>query len=288
MDTGSARDYSLPLEQIIQDKFEGLTPNQAKLARHFLAHQPDMVFKSAAKIAREVGVSESTVVRFSMALGFEGFADLQNRLRQSLIIRISPTQRLRAVEGWHDGYAAAFEADRENINRTRDSNSPESVDQAVQMILEARRVYIIGYRPSLSMAVFFSTILGQVLPDVYSIDAGSGDQVSMMLDFTLDDLVIAISFPRYSRKIYEVFKWAQGIGCKRLAITDSRVAPVGRITDLILLASVKYPSYFNSNAGAFALINYIISSVAQKIRRRSLHRLARLENVMKDMKELME
>jgi len=108
------------------------------------------------------------------------------------------------------------------------------------------------------------------------------------MDFTPEDLVVAISFPRYSRKIFEVFKWAQSVGCKRLAITDSRVAPVGRIADLVLLASVKYPSYFNSGAGTFALINYIISSVAQKRRRRSLRRLACLETVMKEMSQLME
>lgn len=278
----------MPLEQIIQNRFDHLTPNQAKLARHFLAHKQDIVFKSAAKIAREVGVSESSVVRFSIALGFEGFADLQSKLREFLISRISPTQRLRAVEGWHDGYSAAFDEDRENINLTRDSNSPELVDKAVQMILEAKRVYIIGYRPSKSVADFFATVLGQAVPDVYAIDAGSGGHIGLMLDFKPDDLVIAISFPRYSRKIYEVFKWAQNIGCRRLAITDSRVAPVGRIADMVLLASVKYPSYFNSNTGAFALINCIISSVVRRIRRRSFHRLTRLENVMKEMNELME
>ncbi|MBW2145849.1 MAG: MurR/RpiR family transcriptional regulator [Deltaproteobacteria bacterium] len=288
MHTESAVNYSLPLEKIIQDRFEQLTPNQAKLARYFLAQQQHIVFKPAAKIAREVGVSESTVVRFSIALGFEGFAHLQNRLKESLISRISPTQRLRAVEGWHDGYFAAFEADRENIDRTRDSNSPEWVDQAVRMILEARRVYILGYRPSKSAADFFATILGQAVPDVYAIDAGSGEHISMLMNFTPEDLVIAISFPRYSRKIYEVFKWAHSTGCKRIAITDSRVAPIGRIADVVLLANVRYPSYFNSNAGAFALINCIISSVVQRIRRQSLHRLTRLENMMKEMNELME
>ena len=99
MHSEPAMDYSSQLDELIKNRLEQLTPNQIKLARHFLANQTDMAFKSAAKIAREVGVSEASVVRFSVALGFKGFSDLQNMLRESIIIRISPTQRLRAVEG---------------------------------------------------------------------------------------------------------------------------------------------------------------------------------------------
>lgn len=284
----SAMRQEINIEELIKERFDRLTPSQVRLAKHFLEHPHDMVLKSSSKVAQEVGTSESTVVRFCMALGFDGYADLQHRLRESMLGKIRPSQRLEAMNNVLGDYYASFSLDLDNVIKTRDSNSPERLDAAVEMILKAERVFSVGFRPSYVAALFFAMILGQIRPGVTDIDAGRGRDINHLFDLCGNDLVIGFSFPRYSSKILEVIKISKFSGSKIIAVTNSPVSPIGREADLTLIAEIDSGSYFNSMAGVMALSNCLISAVARKMKGPSLERLSRMEAVMKEMNALLE
>jgi DNA-binding MurR/RpiR family transcriptional regulator len=259
----------------------GLSEGQKAVADFILREYEKAAFMTASKLGQGVGVSESTVVRFAVALGYDGYPEMRQILQDMVRSRLTTVYRLLgSVEGREakdSVLARVMQGDIDNIRQTLHETSPESFEQAVQLILGARRVYVTGLRSAASLATFMSFCLNWVLGNAHALISGVEDWLEQMIDLRQEDLVIAISFPRYTRKTVEIVQHAREQGAKVLAITDSVISPLARHATVVLPAKSQIQSYIDSFTAPLSLINSILTAVAQRQRDRTLASLNRLE-----------
>ncbi len=253
------------LEETLRKKYTFLTKNQKKVAESFLSQKEEAAFLSISDLARLVNTSESTIVRFARSLGYDGYRELQKELQGQIRLKISPLQALQDAisrESQNDVYAKTFSMDAANLEETQRANGREKIDRAVKDIIAARKVGIVGFRTSHSMAYLLAFFLGQVRKDCELLDPGRGSLPNQLICYGRKDLLIGISFPRYGTPTLDVLKYGKKASCRILAITDNPLSPVGQVADLVLVAGNRSSTYFNSFSGALTLINCLVAGVS--------------------------
>lgn len=260
---------------------EALTPSQEQIARFLLDRGHHAAFLTTADIAKEVGVSESTVVRFARSLGFRGFPDLQDYLRQNLLDTLSPSERLRASSLGGDARDLAqrtLEIESANLQRALGDLNIGTVMESAQCLLDAKQRYVIGLRSSRAPALLFGHYLGKILPDVLVITQS---------DFLLEglnwvgekDVILGFSFPRYSRGTMEALRWGKKVGARTIVISDSDGSPPTQLADHYMIAPA-HSSYFgNSFTAAVALSNLLVAACVLLSLQESTDSLRRLEEL---------
>ena len=163
-----------------------------------------------------------------------------------------------------DIYSIIFDMDAKNLASTQELNSKETIDRAVKEIIAARRIGFVGFRSSQSIAFLLSFFLGRVRKNCELLDNWFGNLTNYLVNYGPKDLLVGISFPRYSRQTLEVLKYGKQAGCKVISLTDNPVSPVGQISDLVLLAGHKTSTYFNSFSSAVTLVNCLVAGVSLK------------------------
>ena len=258
------------LAERIQKQFPSLTKQQKTIAQQFLSIDHEGAFFTISQIARQFKTSESTIVRFARALGYKGYPDLQEDLRDDVRKKLSPPIALResmAKEKGKDIYSDIFEIDQENLRKTRELNDNSVIDRVVREIIRARKIGFTGFRSAHSVAYLLYFFIGQVRRNCELLDASLGSLPNQILNFGPQDLLIGISLPRYSRQTLDILKFAKGKKCKTIAITDSPISPLGQAADLILLVGHQSSTYFNSLVGVVALVNCLVAGVSLQNRK---------------------
>lgn len=232
---------------------------------YILAHEEEAVFLKIGDIARKGKVSEATVVRLAKALGFKGFPELQRELQRLFRNKLTTTSRLRKtaekVGGEKDVVTKVLQMDINNIAGTLEQTSIPEFRRFVKEMASAQRIIIIGLRSVHSLAIFLGMALEFLRKNVWVVQPGIGDMWDRLLDLRKGDLVIGISFPRYTQQTVEVLRFAKQKGVKTLAITDTLISPLAQYADHVLTARCKMDSFIESFTAPLSLINALVTAL---------------------------
>lgn len=269
------------LTERIAQHLPDLSNGQRQVAEYILQNLPKVAFMTAGALGRQVGVSESTVVRLAMALGYHGYPEMQRAIQQVVQDRLTSVDRLEAAVGELEAGGSLAErvmhADAENIRLTLQELAPGAFEQAVDTILAARRIAVVGFRSASSLALFLSYWLSWVLRNVTYVGYGGGDGIEQLLPLGSEDVVIGISFPRYTKRTVDLMEFARSRGIKTIAITDSLVSPLAHHARVVLTARTSMASFVDSFVAPLSLINALICAVAVREEHRTKEALAEME-----------
>ena len=263
-DESMANDMLSRISQMMPDFSKG----QKLIGRFILDHYDKAAFMTASKLGKTVGVSESTVVRFASEIGFDGYPQLQRSLQEMIRNRLTAVQRMEITSeqiGPSDLLSKVLNLDIEKIKRTLEETDINSFNQAVESILGAKRIYIIGIRSASALAGFLSYYFSQIFEDVRYINTSSTSEAfEQMRTIGREDVLIGITFPRYSKRAVSAARFAKDSGSKVVAITDSISSPIAAYSDSLLLARSDMASFVDSLVAPLSLINALIVAIGLK------------------------
>ena len=251
----------------IQSQYTRFSKGQKLIAQYILKNYNKVAFMTACKLGEAVGVSESTVVRFANALGYSGYPKLQDALQEVIKNKLTTVQRVDMVKEFNDDSAILkkiVKSDMDNIKDTLEEIDEKAFEEAANRILKAKRIYIVGMRSSFTIAQYLGFYLGIILDSVHVIRTDMGDAFEQVVKINEDDVLIAISFPRYSKKSYQIVSYAKEKGAHIVSLTDSPFAPVASFTDNLLLVKSNMVSFVDSLVPALSIANALIVSVGMK------------------------
>ena len=269
------------LLQSINASYKTMSKGQKQIAQYILNNYDKAAFITASKMGSLVGVSESTVVRFAYALGYDGYPDLQHSLQELIRNKLTSVQRIQLTGSLQEGdvLKTVLKADMNNIRSTIDSVDELAFNRVVSGLLAAKRVYILGQRSSTPLAEFFGYYLNFVLDNVRIITAGTGDIFEQMIRIGSGDVCIGISFPRYSTRTVEGMKFAKGKGAKVFALSDGMLSPLADCADELLVARSDMASFADSLVAPLSLINAIIVALSIRNKDEVSQRFNQLEAI---------
>ena len=257
-----------------------------RIADYILSHYDKAAFMTASKLGDSVGVSESTVVRFASELGFDGYPELQRVLQEEMRTRLTAVQRIEVSFdrfGQDEVFKSVLLHDIDRIRRTLEETNPADFSAAIDLIVKAKRIYIMGIRSSASLASFLGYYFKLMLPNVTVIETGSRSELyEQLMHMCSDDVIIGISFPRYSRQTVYAISYANDVGAKSVAITDSADSPIAEKADKALLAKSDMVSFADSLVAPLSLINALIMAVSIRKKELVARNFERLDRIWEE------
>jgi DNA-binding MurR/RpiR family transcriptional regulator len=252
----------------IKEKMADFSKGQKLIAKYIEEHYDKVAFMTASRLGATVGVSESTVVRFATEIGYSGYPELQQAMQEMIRNKLTSVQRMEVTAnriGNSDILDSVFNQDIDIIRRTMEETPHEDFYRAVDAIIGARKIYILGTRSSLALATFLSYYFNLIFENVLLVQSTSeGEIFEQMIRIDERDVVIGISFPRYSRKAVKAMNFAHKRGATVVAITDSAFSPLAKEADNLLLARSDIASIVDSLVAPLSLINALIVTTALK------------------------
>lgn len=248
----------------IESRMPNLSKGQRAIADYIINHYENAAFITAAKLGAAVGVSESTVVRFAVELGYDGYPKMQSAIQEMLRDKLTSVQRIEITKNkitTDNALDIVLEQDIEKIRRTLEETSREDFRAAVKSIVSARNIYIFAVRSSSALANFLGYYFELIFENVRVINTTGRAQIYEKL-FRIDknDVMIGISFPRYSSSAVQAMRFAKDAGASVIAITDSLSSPLVGPADHVLLARSDMASVVDSLVAPLSLINALIAA----------------------------
>ena len=245
-----------------------LSKSHRAIADYIGQHYEKAVFMTAGKLGECVGVSESTVVRFAAALGYEGYPQLQRAMQELASHRLTAGQRVEMAADLtpEDALATVMKRDIQNLRATQDQLDPTVFAGVVSLLEGARSIYVMGLRSAAPLAEFLGYYLNYIFDDVHRVSSGATDVFEEIARMRAGDVIIGISFPRYSTRTLEAMRFAKRTGAQVVAITDGPMSPLCAVADASLTARTEMASFVDSLTAPMALINALL--VALGLRRR--------------------
>ncbi len=270
------------LERIKQD-FALYSKGQKLIASFILENYDKAAYMTAAKMGALVGVSESTVVRFAGELGYAGYPEFQRSLQEVIRSKLTSVQRIQVTNsriGDGDVLESVLSADAEKIRRTLESVDRRSFNEAVERIVAAKNIYIIGVRSSSSLAGFLNFNLRLIFNNVHFVQTTSGSEMfEQLMHMGAQDVMIAISFPRYSKRIINAVEYARSVGADVIALTDSASSPIAEHAHQLLTAESDMASFVDSLVAPLSIINAMIVGVSRVKGEEISRQLEKLEGI---------
>ena len=267
----------------MEERMSEFSKGQKRIARYILDDYDKAAYMTASRLGSIVEVSESTVVRFAIEVGFDGYPEMQRALQELIRTRLTAVQRVdvtNSLIGDDDVLDKILGADAEKIRRTLDEIDRKSFETAVDKIVSAKSIYIIGVRSSSTLAGFLNFNLRMILDNVKFVQTTSGSEMfEQIMNIGPDDVLIAISFPRYSKRIINAVEYASSTGADVISITDSGQSPIAAGADQLLLARSDMVSFVDSLVAPLSIINAVIVAVARKKPDEVRERLEKLEHI---------
>ncbi len=257
------------LIKIIQNNFNKLSKGQKLIAEFIINEYDKAAFMTAATLGQTVGVSESTVVRFANTLGYDGYRELQRELQELIKNKLTTVQRLTLANEFstrENALKKVMQKDTDNIEKTINEIDFHTFEQAVELILNADSIYVLGLRSSSFLAGYLGFYLNFLLDNVKIVTSGPNDVFEQLLKADKNDIIIGISYPRYSKRTLEALEYGKGKGCKIISITDSLISPAAQNADVTLLASSNMVSFVDSLVAPMSLINAFIVAIGMEKR----------------------
>jgi len=270
---------------IIKEQFPKLSKGQKLIAQFILSNYDKAAFMTAGKLGEKVGVSESTVVRFANALGFDGYPKLQKSLQELIKTKLTTVQRVEMSKEYSNDWTIlkkVLKSDIENIKTTIEELDEESFQRGINKILKAKKIYIVGLRSSTAISEYLGFYLNIILDNVNIVSYGISDVFEQILKVTEDDLVIAISFPRYSKRTFELANYAKEQGASIISLTDSVLAPVASISEEIIPVKSNMASFVDSLVAPLSVANAIIVAIGMRKKEEIKQYFDKLETIWKE------
>lgn len=267
----------------MEEGMPSFSKGQRQIANYIIEHYEKAAYMTASRLGDATGVSESTVVRFAIELGFEGYPEFQRAMQAIIRNRLTSFQRIEVTNhliGDGDVLDKILYADAEKIKQTAESIDRAAFDRAVDALINARNIYILGVRSSASLADFLGAGLLRVSDNVKLIRSTSGSEVfEQMLDIGEQDVLIAISFPRYSKRVVTAVEFAHKAGANVVSLTDSAHSPIAPLSDQLLLAQSDVAAFVDSLVAPLSIINALLVAISRKKQGELTERLRRLEQI---------
>ena len=253
---------------LIQENIHTFSKGQKRIANFILDSYDKAAFMTASRLGKRVGVSESTVVRFAAELGYDGYPDMQKSLQKMIRNRLTSVQRIEVTNdriGDQDLLSMVLQSDIEKIRLTLEELDRDSFEHAVDAIVSARKIYIIGVRSSASIATFLTFYFNLIFDNVVEVSANTASEVfERLLRVGEGDVVIGVSFPRYSIRTVQAMSFARDRGATTVAITDSEASPLAPICTYTLKARSDMASFVDSLVAPLSLVNALLVAVSRK------------------------
>ena len=274
-------DNAQELLQRLNHSGKRLSKSHRRIAECIVTHYDKAAFMTASKLGEYVGVSESTVVRFAAALGYDGFPQLQKALQELIRHRLTATQRLEMTGdmGHAQVLNKVLKTDIQNIRTTLDELDLATFDAVIESILQARNLYVLGLRASAPLAEFFGHYLNFIFPNVHTVTSGVSDVFEQIARISDEDVLIGISFPRYTSHTVKAMKFARSRGATLIAITAGPLSPLHAEANLCLMAKSDMASFVDSLAAPISLINALIVALSQRRRTQVTDYFDKMENI---------
>ena len=252
----------------IESNMKTFSKGQKKIAAYILENYDKAAFMTASKLGSLVGVSESTVVRFASELGYEGYPSMQRALQEMIRSRLTSTQRIKSAEdnlSGQDVLAAVVQSDIDKLRRIVDETDREDFDEVCRKIMTARRIYILGTRSSTFVAGYLNFYLHLMFENVTLVEANAAGEIfEQLFRIGPGDVLIAITFPRYSKVTMNTVKFAKDRGATIVAITDRELSPLYQHADGSLLVTSDMFSFVDSMVAPISMINALLVALGYR------------------------
>ena len=279
----------------IKEKSNKLNPTQKKLIKFILDNYMEVGFMSAAKIAVKVNTSQSTVLRLSNALGYEGYGLMQSDIQAMIKRKITSAtfidkieasgvnMNLKGTEQFESLYIQSINQDIENIRNAKRNTSVSTLVKIVNDILKARNIYILGLRTSSSLALFFGISLNMIMNNnvkiLNNINCSLFDQ---SLAITKKDILISFAFPRYTNETVKLIKLVKKKGVKTVVFADDVLTPFSEDCDYLIPININSTGYIGSYVASLSLVNFILSLITHKKGNEAIVKLKEIEKCFKE------
>ena len=252
----------------IKDNMSSFSKGQKLIAGFILESYDKAAFMTASKLGKTVNVSESTVVRFAAELGYDGYPSMQKALQEMIRNKLTAIQRIEVTNdriGDQDILSMVMQSDIEKIRITLDETDKVSFEQAVETIDNANRIYILGVRSASALANFMSFYFSYIYDNVVYVDTSSISEVyEQVMRIGPGDVLIGLSFPRYSKRTVKAMQYAKDQQADVIAITDCDASPLASIADISLFAKSDMASFVDSLVAPLSLVNALIVACSRK------------------------
>lgn len=256
---------------------------QRRIADYITENYDKVAFMTAGRLGKTVGVSESTVVRFAAELGYDGYPGMRKAIQEMIRNRLTSVQRIEVAKGLLDDsnvLQAVLHADMEKLQSTIDEVDAVSFDRAVEAILSANNVYIVGMRSSTALASFMGFYLNLLLDNIRLVhDTSVSEVYEQVFRIHEGDVFIGISYPRYSSRTVKAMQFAKTTGATVIGITDGENSPLVGLADINLFAKSDMVSFLDSLVAPMSLINALIVSVGIHCRDKLSETFRTLEDI---------
>ncbi len=265
---------------LIEQKYGKMSKSHKKIADFILKEYNRMPFLTASKIAKLVGVSESTVVRCAASLGYGGFPGLQRAFRERFQSTMTKTERVKLSDEGDDCLISrVMKADIDNIRETADALDVDELKRIVKVIKKSRKLFIFGSRSSTILAEYLTFYMNIIHGNVHLLSRGANDMYDEIVNIEDDDALIVFSFPRYSNRTFEVVEFAKSRKATIVGITDSLEAPLVQYCNHTLTAKYDMSTFIDSFVAPMSLVNAIILALAGGERDKMVEKFDLLESL---------
>lgn len=279
-------DIRKKIQEKIQDEKKRLSKSQRLILRYMEEHSDKAAFLTAAKLGEAVGVSESTVVRFAISLGYEGYPSFQKALQEHVKQKLNSIQRMEMTSGVLSELSesgvleSVLVSDAEKIKMTLETMDKTAFERAVDTIFHAKTIYIIGIRSCAPLASFLGFYLNLIFEDVRILQSSNSSELfEQMLRIGETDVIIGISFPRYSMRTLKALEFANNRKAQVIALTDSENSPMNLYSSCSLLAKSDMASIVDSLVAPLSVINALVAALCMKKRGDVIQTLENLEKI---------
>ena len=256
---------------------------QRRIAQYILESYDKAAFMTASRLGKTVGISESTVVRFAVELGFDGYPSMQKALQEMVVNRLTSVQRIEVTNdriGEKDVLSMVLQSDMEKLRQTGETVDKTAFDAAVKAVLGAQRVYILGVRSAAPLASFLGYYLNYMFQNVHILTAsGTSEMFEQIVGVNANDAVIAFSFPRYSATTLKAAQYCRSTGATVIGVTDTKLSPLGECSDHVLVAKSNMVSLVDSLVAPMSVVNALIVAIAAKKEKELAKTFQELEHI---------
>ncbi len=251
---------------LLQTKAPTFSKGQRAIAKFITESYDKAAFMIASKLGKTVGVSESTVVRFAVELGYDGYPQMQKAMQEMVLNRLTSVQRIGVANdriGQQDVLSTVLHSDMEKLRETAETVERAAFRDAVKAISGARRIYVLGVRSAAPLANFFGYYLNYMFDNVHVITtSGTGEMFEKLIGVGPEDAVVAFSFPRYSTSTLKGAQYCTSVGAKVIGITNSKLSPLAESCDFVLVAKSDMVSLVDSLVAPLSVVNALIVALA--------------------------
>ena len=267
----------------LEKGYKKFSKGQKKLADFIRGNYDKAAFLTAAKMGEEVGVSESTVVRFAMALGYEGYPEFQKALGELIRTKLNSIQRMEVTYGrisQGEILSTVLQSDIDKIKLTMNGIDHEAFEMAVDTLLMAKKIYVIGIRSCAPLASFLSFYLNLICENVVAVHTNSSSETfEQLIRIGEEDVIIGISFPRYSMRTLKALEFASNRKAKVITLTDSIHSPMTLYSSCNLIARSDMASIVDSLVAPLSVVNALVVALCMKKQEEVISTLEMLEDI---------